>query len=319
MTDTKAELVYLEAHPIIEELKRRKNGETPQLKLALSIEGGGMRSVISAGMAYALEQNGIGPEYFDAVFGASGGSFNAAYYIAGQSEDAMKGYWENTGKELIDFTRISRRQYPINMDHMLQEMVHSKPLNFEKVINSKKLRPLATDIANGKAVAFEPAKTQRELLQQLKAGSVVPILVGKPVNINGKDYVDAGVAERIPFETPISLGYDAVLILSTQRLAASPTRLHRRVTGSVLSFATSKFSPELAKLVLEDSRYKLEKSQRLLTMSKNPGNLPHALVICPQANSKLISNTDLNVDTVQAAAKTGYAAAERIISSILPC
>src|ERR1044071_2512980 len=98
-------IIYPATHPIITELRRRINGETPQFKLALSIEGGGMRSVISAGMMYALEERGIGPQYFDAVFGASGGSFNAAYYIAGQSEEAMKGYWENTGKDLIDFSR----------------------------------------------------------------------------------------------------------------------------------------------------------------------------------------------------------------------
>lgn len=308
-----AEITYPELHPVIAELQRRINGKTPKLKLALSIEGGGMRSVISAGMMYALEKHDIGPQYFDAVFGASGGSFNAAYYITGQSEDAMKGYWENTGKDLINFRRIWRGEYPIKMDHMLQEMVYSKPINFDKVLASKKLRPLATDISTGKAVAFEPAISQQELLLQLKAGSVVPIFVGKPVNINNKAYVDAGVAERIPFETPISLGYDAVLILSTQSLTALPDKLHKRTVQSILRYGTSKFSTELAKLVLEDSKQKLEKAEKLLRMSELPTKSPYALAICPDIKSKLISNTELNVDVVKVAAQFGYKATEKLM------
>jgi predicted patatin/cPLA2 family phospholipase len=295
------------------------NGETPKLKLALSIEGGGMRSVISAGMAYALEQNGIGPQYFDAVFGASGGSFNAAYYITGQAEDAMKGYWENTGKDLIDFWRIGRRQYPINMNHMLEEMVHSKPLDFEKVLVAKKLRPLATSIATGEAVAFEPAKTQQELLLQLKAGSVVPILVGKPVTVNGEDYLDAGIAERIPFKTPISLDYDGVLILSTQPLITTADKTRTRVAKNFLRYGIGKLSRELAALVLENPQQKTDNSSKLLQMTTAPTEPPYALAISPiLANAKLIGNTNLHVETIKSAAQIGYDSAKEVIDLITP-
>ena len=53
-------------------------------RIALVIEGGGMRGVVSAGMTAAIEQLGF-TECFDEIHGASAGAFNAAFLIAGQA------------------------------------------------------------------------------------------------------------------------------------------------------------------------------------------------------------------------------------------
>ena len=62
---------------------RHRTGSRPGarddgLRIALIIEGGGMRGVISAGMALALDELGLVPA-FDAVYGASAGAITGAW------------------------------------------------------------------------------------------------------------------------------------------------------------------------------------------------------------------------------------------------
>src|SRR5581483_4629326 len=63
-------------HPVLQLIRGRR--------VALVIEGGGMRGVVSAGMTAAIEQLGL-RDSFDEVHGASAGAFNAAFFIAGQA------------------------------------------------------------------------------------------------------------------------------------------------------------------------------------------------------------------------------------------
>ncbi len=50
-------------------------------RVALAIEGGGMRGTISAGMAFELHTRGLVPA-FDAVYGASAGAITAAWLLS---------------------------------------------------------------------------------------------------------------------------------------------------------------------------------------------------------------------------------------------
>src|SRR6059036_911679 len=77
-------------HPVVEIIRRRRaEGSRPGerqdgRRVALAIEGGGMRGVVSAGMTAAIEQLGL-RDAFDEVHGASAGAFNAAFLLAGQA------------------------------------------------------------------------------------------------------------------------------------------------------------------------------------------------------------------------------------------
>ena len=63
-------------HAVGELLRRRAGGARDDgARLALAIEGGGMRGAVSAGMAIAIDELGL-TEAFDAVYGASAGALN---------------------------------------------------------------------------------------------------------------------------------------------------------------------------------------------------------------------------------------------------
>ena len=62
---------------------RRDDG----FRVALAIEGGGMRGTVSAGMALALDELGL-VTAIDAVYGASAGAITAAWLLR-----APRTYW----------------------------------------------------------------------------------------------------------------------------------------------------------------------------------------------------------------------------------
>ena len=64
-------------------------------KLALVIEGGGMRGVVSAGSLLALDQLGF-RNVFDEVYATSAGGVNAAYFLSGQFPCSTTVAWSST-------------------------------------------------------------------------------------------------------------------------------------------------------------------------------------------------------------------------------
>ena len=53
-----------------------------------------MRGIVSAGMVTALEHLAL-RDVFDAVYGASAGAMNGAYFVAGQAAYGTTIYYEN--------------------------------------------------------------------------------------------------------------------------------------------------------------------------------------------------------------------------------
>src|SRR5256885_17256053 len=74
-------------HPVLELLGARARGRARDdgATLALVIEGGGMRGVVSSAMAAAIEARGLTP-CFDLVVGTSAGALNGAALLAGVAE-----------------------------------------------------------------------------------------------------------------------------------------------------------------------------------------------------------------------------------------
>ena len=79
-----------EAHAVAELLRRRAAGERDDgARLALAIEGGGMRGAVSAGMAIAIDELGL-TDAFEAVYGASAGALNGVWLLSGNPSDGLR-------------------------------------------------------------------------------------------------------------------------------------------------------------------------------------------------------------------------------------
>ena len=128
----------------IDLLKKRaaliKQGRKPAdgRKVALIVEGGAMRGVISCAALMGLEELGI-TEAFDEVYGASAGAVNAAYFLAGQAAYATTLYYQK-----INNTRFLRRFWHrkiVDIDDLFDSIIAgSRPLRTEKVLASRSPR-----------------------------------------------------------------------------------------------------------------------------------------------------------------------------------
>src|SRR5206468_3007033 len=134
----------------IDLLKKRaaliKQGRKPAdgRKIALIVEGGAMRGVISCAALMGLEDLGMTP-VFDEVYGASAGAVNAAYFLAGQAAYATTIYYQK-----INNTRFIRRLWHrqiVDIDVLFDSIIAGdRALRLDKVLASQS--PLFIAIAD---------------------------------------------------------------------------------------------------------------------------------------------------------------------------
>jgi len=202
---------------------RLRAGSTPGhradgLRVVLAIEGGGMRGTVSAGMALALHELGLVPA-FDAVYGASAGAITGAWLLSSNPE-GLRGWAEPSYAKALIRRRALLRGRPVVDVRTLIEVIYQTefPMDFGSVLASAvEYHPLATDAATGASTDLRPLiGDPAELRLALRASASLPFLAGPPVRLRGRRFYDAGVAESIPFRTPLGQGATHVLLLRSR-------------------------------------------------------------------------------------------------------
>jgi predicted patatin/cPLA2 family phospholipase len=222
------------AHPVLEILRtRRDSGSLPGqrvdgAKVALAIEGGGMRGVISAAMLCQLEDYGY-RNAFDVVYGCSSGGINGAYFLAGETWYPLSIYYDDlTTKRFVDFTRALRRLPILSLDYAFEHVMERiKPLDYEKVLESD--IPLAipiTDVDALQTVVMRDFSSRQDLKDSLRASAWLPVAVPGTVRLpDGRRAVDGGVLTALPFQLALDDNCTHVLSLSTRPMRSASTGL----------------------------------------------------------------------------------------------
>src|SRR4051794_30226330 len=103
-----AEPPWAANHPVLRVLReRRRSGSAPGqrddgCRVALAVEGGGLRGVVSAAMLQALEDLDL-RDCFDAVFACSSGAVNASYFLVGETWYPVSIYYDDlTNRNFLD-------------------------------------------------------------------------------------------------------------------------------------------------------------------------------------------------------------------------
>jgi len=113
----------LRSHPVLKIMRQRiEKGYRPgQMrdgnKIALAIEGGGMRGAVSAGMAHAVSVLGLN-DAIDCVYGSSAGSIVGAYFVSRQ--------WRATGI-YRDLLPCAKDRF-LDIRHLIPALVPSRGL-----------------------------------------------------------------------------------------------------------------------------------------------------------------------------------------------
>jgi predicted acylesterase/phospholipase RssA len=188
------------------------------MRIALAIEGGGMRGTVSAGMALALHELGLVPS-FDAVYGASAGAITGAWLLSSRPE-GLRGWAEPSyAKALIRWSALLRGRPVVDIRTLIEVVYQTEfPMDFASVLASPvDYHPLATDAATGASTDLRPLiGDAAELRLALRASASLPFLAGPPVELRGRRFYDAGVAESIPYRTALAQGATHALVLRSR-------------------------------------------------------------------------------------------------------
>lgn len=187
--------------------------------LALVLEGGGMRGVVSIAMALAFEELGL-LGIFDSLHGASAGACACAYFASGQSEAGASIYYEDiNNRQFIDFKHILRGHSIMNKDFLIDLVMRTKkPLNTDAFISTRQfLHVVTTDAESGEEVIFSEFEDREFFFQVLKASICMPLIAGHSVIVNGRKLVDGGMVQQIALRSAISAGATHVIVLMTHK------------------------------------------------------------------------------------------------------
>jgi predicted patatin/cPLA2 family phospholipase len=195
-----------------------RGNRTDGLHLALVLEGGGMRGVISVAMASAFEERGCLPA-FDSVHGSSAGACGAAYFAAGQASVGARIYFEDiNNKRFIDPYRPLLGRPIMNKDFLIDYvMTEVKPLDASPIAAAPGfLNVVATRVETGEAQIFQSFKDKGDILAVLKASICLPIIAGRSVALGPFHYVDGGIVQQVAIESAAATGATHAIVLMTR-------------------------------------------------------------------------------------------------------
>lgn len=168
-----------------------------------------MLGVFGAGVVTALQEADIYP-LLHSVYGTSAGSHDAAYFLARQSRLGSSIYYEDlvggdfvrpkvffhylTDVIISKFRRHRPIRHILNLD--LLEIVEATRKRLDIEALKKQPIPFFVLVYNQSTRQIEFRDGTHRTLDLLKASSAIPPYYTKPVEIDGQQYVDGGLAHR---------------------------------------------------------------------------------------------------------------------------
>jgi predicted patatin/cPLA2 family phospholipase len=298
-------------HPVVEILRRRRReGSRPGdrrdgRRVALVIEGGGMRGVVSAGMTSAIEQLGL-RDAFDEVHGSSAGAFNAAFLLAGQAAYLTALYHRGFGdSRFVSFRRPLRRRPALDMDYVINDVwTRQRPLRFDAVLASGiELHCTATDADEARIVDLTDLRSAEEIRCALRASGRLPWLAGPPVHFRGRRLLDATLAEAIPIHVAFATATD-VLVLQTRPHGVAHSPLSS-IVARLTDLYLEKLNPALVELRVTRSERYDQLSAELAALAGDPASTPAVCVIRPPSGSLIVSQLEHRPRVLQIAGGQG--------------
>ena len=182
-------------------------------KIALVIEGGGFKSVFSAGVLDAFLINKFEP--FDIYIGVSSGAMCLSYYVATQYKTYFSLSKEvATNEKFLSYRHALSEQGYMDLNFLSKYAKEHNPLDLQNIIEStenKQFYIVATNLENGKAVYLEPDK--KNFYKCLQATSSLPFFTKGSCEINGVNFMDGAWSDGIPVKAAAEFGATKVIVI----------------------------------------------------------------------------------------------------------
>ena len=186
------------------------------MKTMLLLEGGGMRGMYTAGVMDIMLEQGI---QVDAIMGVSAGALFGINYKTRQAGRVIRYNKRFAGDKrymgihsLITTGNIMNEKFcfddvPNELDPADYEMFKNSPEEFYAVV---------TNVNTGRPEYIQLTDlSEKEQMEYLRASGSLPF-VSRPVKIAGQLYLDGGIADSVPIEKALSMGFDHVIVVLTR-------------------------------------------------------------------------------------------------------
>lgn len=184
------------------------------MKIGLVLEGGAMRGMYTAGVLDVFLDEKF---QADGVMGVSAGVLFGVNYLSQQRGRTIRYNKQFNGDKrymgmysLFTTGNIVNEKFayytvPCELDVFDDETFMKSGVPFYAVV---------TNMLNGKPeyIRIDSVFKQMEVL---RASSSMP-LVSKPVYLDGVPYLDGGIADSIPYEKMMEMGYDKIVVILTR-------------------------------------------------------------------------------------------------------
>ncbi len=283
-------------------------------RLALALEGGGMRGVVSAGMVAALERLGFS-DAFDLIVGSSAGAINGMALLSGVAQRASDAYCGPlASKSFVNPMRVLRGKPVIDVNDVLTVITATDVAGTERLLSGAiALHCIATDVDSAVAVDLHGMRTQEEVWAAILASSRMPWAGGPPVEIDGRRYLDGGMISPVPVAEAIDAGATHVLALQTRPFGI-PRKSASKIGDRLIERHLRGLNPALVTVYRE----RITKDERLVDdlarNSREAGNEPpYVLGLRPPDGTPCVGQLERDPIALTAGAVEG----ERLVEAAL--
>lgn len=237
---------------------------------AMVLEGGAWRGIYTQGALDFYMQNDIN---MTATIGVSAGAMSGLNYVSGQiGRSARINLGQRHNPEYYGVPAMMKNHGITGFQFVLHDYNETDPLD-TKTFNlpQRRFLAVATDIETGEAVYFEKGQVP-DMEKCIQASATVPFM-SKPVEIEGRLYLDGGCAVKIPIQWALDQGYEKIIVIRTR------DKSYRKTDGglpeSLIHFNYHKYPQLEKKLCLETELYNelcdridaLEKEGRIFVLA----------------------------------------------------
>ncbi|MCA9838076.1 MAG: patatin family protein [Trueperaceae bacterium] len=254
-------------------------------KIALIVEGGGMRGIFAAGVLDAFLEARFDP--FSTYFGVSSGADNLSSYIAGQLHRNYRIYTELcTHPEFLNLRKYLLGGHFLDLDWLWQASMEALPFNIRAAMDHLRDREfyiVVTSLRSGKPMYLEPRADTWD--HYLKASSSIPIMYRKVLDVEGQKVTDGGISDSIPVQKALELGNSKMVVIRSRPLRGWR---HSNFDARIMRFAFRRF-PEMV-IAINAMKERYDASLRFM---KRPPSGVKIIQIAPERLETRRAHKDL--------------------------
>lgn len=233
------------------------------VKGTIVLEGGARRGIFTSGVLDYLMEKDL---YFSDVIGVSFGACNASSYVSkqhGRMRDCTAQKETNYGM-YSSFGKFIKDNSILDMDLLFDKYPNEYfPFEYDTYFKSEsECEMVVTNLKTGKAEYLTERSDKERLMKICRASSSMPLLT-PIVKIDGKPYLDGGIADSVPIERALKKGNDKIVLVLTR----NPGYRKKMTSKSMASVYRRKYKnfPEFVKTAI---RRNMEYNKQMMMVNK---------------------------------------------------